>query len=400
MARQRKLPPGMKLRGRVYYACFRTQDRVHQKKLSGDFKAASEMLRDLRARADRGDFGLMDNDCLLSDLRAPYAKHCQQMLRAGTVTRYRQALDRILGALPARKVSQIDGQVIDNYREERLATVAPRTVNIEVKALATMLAWAVKHRYVGSNPLDKVAPLPTKGLERKQRRALTVAEIECILAASPAYLKPCWRMFMTTGIRRGELTSLKFDDVDFERAAVTIRAVNAKSKRDREIPLDEEMLATIRRLHGEAPFRKPGKGTTAKDTAIIELAFSKAHVFVTQAGTPWGHRLLRRFHAICKRVGIEGAEPGGSVDLHSLRVTFTTLTIEGGANPKEVQSILGHATLELTMNTYAKSTARGRRAAISALSFAKAAEPTHVISLPNVSKAHSSNLDASQVVAG
>jgi integrase len=122
-------------------------------------------------------------------------------------------------------------------------------------------------------------------------------------------------------------------------------------------------------------------GHTPAVTAKQAAAFSRDHVFVTRANTPLKNNLLARFYAICKRAGIDGAEPGGSVDIHSLRGTFTTLAIENGASPKAVQSILGHSTLALTMGTYAKATERAKRDAVSALPFAKASTPAHIVSL-------------------
>ena len=77
---------------------------------------------------------------------------------------------------------------------------------------------------------------------------------------------------------------------------------------------------------------------------------------MSRANTPLENNLLTRFYAICKRAGIEGVNIGESVDLHSLRVTFTTLSLEHGANPKAVQAILGYSTLELMMSTYARAT--------------------------------------------
>jgi hypothetical protein len=70
-----------------------------------------------------------------------------------------------------------------------------------------------------------------------------------------------------------------------------------------------------------------------------------------------------------------------SVDLHALRGTFATLAIDGNANPRAVQSILGHATLDMTMRVYTKATDKAKRAAISALPFATASAPAHVVSI-------------------
>jgi integrase len=269
-----------------------------------------------------------------------------------------------------------------------------------------MFNWGVGRELIGSNPLAKLKPLPTDGEKRKDRRSLSVEEVEAVFEASPDWLRPVLRMFAVTGMRRNEVCTLKFSDVDFERGVVIVRAKTAKTKREREIPLDDEMLATIKRLHDDAPFRRPGKGNTAKDSEAIAKRFSKEHVFVTTANTRWGHNLLKRFYVVCKRAGIRGAQAGGSVDLHALRVTFTTLSIQNGGNPTDVQATLGHASLKMTMDIYSKSTDHGKRAAVSALPFAKVSNPGHVIPLltvakiGGVAKSGTSAPDASQIVAG
>ncbi len=51
---------------------------------------------------------------------------------------------------------------------------------------------------------------------------------------------------------------------------------------------------------------------------------------------PHRNTLLERFYVVCKNAKIEGAFPGGSVDLHALRTTFLSLTIENGASPKAI----------------------------------------------------------------
>ena len=59
------------------------------------------------------------------------------------------------------------------------------------------------------------------------------------------------------------------------------------------------------------------------------------------------------------------------MDIHSLRVSFTSLAIANGADPKSVQDILGHSTVELTMRVYAKAMDTMKRRAVAALPFAR-----------------------------
>ncbi len=400
MARKRKLPPGMQLRGTVYYSCFRAGGRQVRKRLSTDFDAACKILNDLRAKADKADFGMVDNNVSLADLRDKFDRHCRLTLRPQTQQRYRRALDLILRRLSVTRVAQLSESVINEFREQRLLEVATRTVNIDVTTLQIMLNWAASTRnaFIASNPIAGVKPLPMAGNERKRRRPLSIEEVESLFAVSPDYLRPVWRMFMTTGMRRSEVANLKFSDVDFDRGVVCISAASAKTKKAREIPLDEEMLATIRQLQDDAPFRQPGKVGSAGHTADIARRFSKEHVFVTTANTPWRSMLLHKFYNFCQKAGITDAKDSGAVDIHSLRVSFATLTIENGASPKAVQEILGHSTLAMTMSVYSKATDRAKRAAVSALPFAKAAQPSHVSPLQHEHSLHASDSDAMQVV--
>ena len=64
---------------------------------------------------------------------------------------------------------------------------------------------------------------------------------------------------------------------------------------------------------------------------------------------PWRHSLLRVFYACCEQAEIEGGEQNGSVDIHSIRGTFVSLSFDGGADPKAVQETVGHSTLQMTM---------------------------------------------------
>ena len=334
---------------------------------------------------------MTDNDYEWADLRAEFLRWANQAVRnAGD---YARDLDRFEAYLKVKSLRQVDHSYIVGYRNWRLSQVvgtvagkewekadgrkvSPRTVNREVATLQNMLNKGVEWKRIGVNPIAGVKPLRSED-PRKQRRSLTVEEAESIFREAPAYLRPILRLFCSTGMRRSELTDLRFSDVDFDSRCITIRVSIAKSKKAREIPLDDYCLALLTEL------RDAAKGPDDK--------LSRDYVFVTDRGNPRRNNLLRAFYAVCQRAGIKGGQQGGSVDLHSLRVTFTTLSLDCGANPKAVQAILGHSTLALTMSVYAKVTERSKRDAIGALPFAKVTTPDHVITFPNANSLNTSS---------
>jgi integrase len=388
MPRERKLPPGLWKRGRVYYARFRANGRLVRKRLSTDFCAACELLNELRARADKADFGLVDNDYPYEELKAKFIRWARQSVR--NPHEYEADLKRFEQFSMLRNVRQIDQDHVMAYRAWRLAqtvggrpggrAISPRTVNREVNTLTNMLNKGVKWKKIGSNSLVGLKPLPHD--ERvKNRRALTLDEVQAVFDHSPPHLRPVWRMFMCTGIRHSELVELRFSNIDFQRRIITIPASRAKNHKAREIPLDDTMLETLVELRGQARHRNPIAGTTAEATARQAAGLSKDHVFVTLANTPLRSNLLRRFYKVCEKAGVDDACRGGAVDIHSLRVTFTTLSLEHGANPRAVQGILGHSTLAMTMGVYAKATERSKRAAVDALPFASATAPDHILAV-------------------
>jgi len=407
MARPKKLPAGMRQRGTAYYCCFRRGGQVIQRKLSTDFDAAKVILNDLRARADKSDFGIVDNDHPWEELKREFLRWAKQAVRdAGAYERDLRYIEKFQRVQSCKSITQA---YVVGYRDWRLSQargsvagldwqkqkgkrVSPRTVNREVGTLVNMLNKAVEWGRIASNPLVGLKPLEA-GEPRKQRRALSCEEVQAIMREAPNYLKPVFRLFSVAAIRREELSSLLFSDIDFERRSITIRASIAKSKKAREVLIDDETLGMLADLKAKAKDRQvmTGKGAVRR--------FSRDHVFVTTRNTSHGDHLLKAFYSVCKRAGIDGAEQGGSVDLHSLRVTSASLMLENGASPKAVQAILGHSTLALTMNVYAKATEKAKREAVAALPFVgRVSPPAGVVSLPNVARAHATNSRAPQAV--
>jgi len=371
-----KLPDGMMKRGPTYYACFRSHGKLVRKRLSRNLRTAKQLLHDLRGRYERAGHGFITNDLSWDDLMKRFLEWAEQSSRM--VQEYRRDLSKFEAYAEMFSVRQITPEYIIGYRSWRLVqkrrgadhgrSISPRTVNREVATLKSMLNKGVAWKIIGSNPLASIKDLDNDE-PTKMRRALTIEEIQRLLAASPPWLRSVWRLFMTTGIRRDELINLRFDDIDFARRMIHIPATS-KNHRTRDIPLDDEAVQILTELRNASKDRSPIDGKTRAVTQRQHENLSRDHVFVTNANTPLRNNLLRSFYECCKRAGIVDGKPRGAVDIHSLRGTFATLAIDHGASPKAVQSILGHSSLELTMNIYAKANDHAKRSAIAALPFA------------------------------
>lgn len=351
-------------RGRVYHADFMKHGRRIRKRLSTNFEAARDMLNELRSRADRGELELLDNRYPWAELKRDFIAWAKQNVRRWW--EYEADLEKFEEFSHVQCVSLVTPRLIDQFREWRLAQdVTPRTINRQVGTIVNMLGKGVdRFKVIAKNTLAEVKRLP-EGDPTKARRALTVAEVQAVFEHSRPEMAPVWRLYATTGMRKMELVTLLFSDVDWEGRAIVIRASVAKGKKARRVLLDDAMhgmLVTLRDRDRPA-------------------GWDREHVFVNHEGRPHRNNLLRKFYGTCKRAGIADGRRNGAVDLHSLRVTFTTLSLEGGASPKSVQAILGHATLDMTMRVYAKVTDKSMRDAVNALPFAKASAPDHVLSI-------------------
>src|SRR5262249_27781894 len=161
--------------------------------------------------------------------------------------------------------------------------------------------------------------------------------------ASPPHWRNVWYAFLVTGVRKSELAGLQFTSefLDWESREIIVPDWLAKNGVARRIPMDDGLHDIIKRLEAARRDRLPGKGRGRIGAAAVQARFSRDHVFVTTENTPLDHKgnLWRAFVGCLKRAKIERQTfgPDGRllehVDIHSLRRTFATSLIVGGADP-------------------------------------------------------------------
>ena len=206
------------------------------------------------------------------------------------------------------------------------ATLARRTA--AARAFST---WAYRQGYITTDAAARLKapkvnrPLPTVV---KGERAGDLVEAGTADDAHPAeYLRDraMLELLYATGIRVGELTGLNLGDVDLARG---LAHVTGKGNKQRVVPFGDEAAAAV---------------TEWLEFGRAELAGDTQAMFVGSRGGRIDQRQVRRIvDRAGQRAGVENVSP------HTLRHTTATHMLEGGADLRVVQEMLGHTSLQTT----------------------------------------------------
>ena len=199
--------------------------------------------------------------------------------------------------------------------------------------LRVWFKWMARQHHILHNPASEI-DLPRVG-HRLPKAVLTASEAEQIMlhtdVADVLGLRDraILETFYSTGMRRLELSTLKLWDLDLERATVFIRL--GKGKKDRFIPLGDRCAAWIAKYINDS---RPKLVSEPDDKTV----------FLSNAGEPFSLDHLSdlvRDYVDAAAIGKRGA-------CHLFRHTMATLMLEGGADIRFIQAMLGHADLKTT----------------------------------------------------
>ncbi len=331
-----------------------------RQRLKGGFRTRAEAeraLAELLVELDRGtavDTSSQTLGAYLDDWLASVTPS----LRPTTADLYRRAVDNwirprlgglALQAITPKHLQDLYAELLVSGRTDGSGGLSPRSVRLAHQVLRLALDRADNWRLIARNPAAARLDLP-----RMQHRTMQTwaAEEACaFLEATDAdRLGGLWSLMVSTGLRRGEALGLRWQDIDLAggRLSVVQTVVVASNK----AYLSEPKTATGRR----SVFLYPQiisvlarhRERQEADRLLAGPAWQEAGlVFTTSLGTLIHPRnVARDFHAAVRRTG---ARP---IRLHDLRHTAATLALTAGANPKQVQEMLGHARVAITLDVY------------------------------------------------
>jgi len=271
-------------------------------------------------------------------------------LREHTLKFYRNELATFIRSLEAQGVDLtianittevIKRNVILHMKENG---IKPVSINTRLRAIRSFFNFLYKQRYIRRNPMEQVEMLRHR---KEVIETLTVAQINKLLNACNLRTFIGVRdytiimLFVETGVRVNELIGIKIEDLNLPGGVIRIR--NAKSYRERLVPIQAKMKDQIRKY-------LKIRGQTIAD-----------ELFVTLDGTAISKRQVQSRITTCAR---KAKITGVRVSCHTLRHTFAKLCVMNGANAFQLQAILGHTTLEMTkvyVNLFSNEVADGHK---------------------------------------
>ena len=237
-------------------------------------------------------------------------------------------------------VQEVTKPILERYRRylyyKKKSDNTPlhtRTQLHHLVAVRSFFKWLSKSNYILYNPAADLE-LPKEGI-RLPKHVLTIEEAEQVLnqpdltTAVGIRDRAILELFYSSGIRRKELARLKLHDVDFDRGTLMVR--QGKNKKDRLIPVGERALRWLDKYIWEI---RPELMVDPDD----------GFMFLSTMGSPLGLRYL----AARVRKYVKEADIGKNGSCHLFRHTMATLMLEGGADIRYVQEMLGHAKLDTT----------------------------------------------------
>ena len=222
---------------------------------------------------------------------------------------------------------------------------AKTTVARKLASIRSFYRHLVDRGEIAASPADLVAtPKKDRYLPRVLKEDEVAALLDSIPASTPLELRDraIFELAYATGLRAEELTSLEMGDADFD--AEELR-VHGKGGKERIVPVGEQAWRALN------AYLERGRPMLARERDLPEHA-----LFLSKSGRRLGTAdLRRRLRAWTRRAGTSlGATP------HTLRHSFATHLLEGGADLRTIQELLGHATISTTQ-TYTRVESRRLR---------------------------------------
>ena len=278
------------------------------------------------------------------------------------------------------RLNQIDAETVKRYvkflnteaKTKKGEPYKKTTIQHHFGALRSVLEYARRFHYISYNPCQDLSQKEKPHREQKRIDFMDSKEAAHFLhyleneEGEDGLFWKCYVLIsITTGLRRGEAVGLQWGDISEDGLTIRVsrnvtmdsKAINklhigqTKTKENRTVPISKEVF---RLLMEWKALQEKRYGSLTTNAFIFNRATDPYMPINPTEPTRW----LRKFE---NRHGLRNISP------HDLRHTAATLALEGGADLKQVQELLGHADAQTTLDFYAGVSEKQQRATIEAI---------------------------------
>jgi excisionase family DNA binding protein len=325
-----------------WYIYYRTEGKRVRKAVKGA-QSRSDALKVLQvevADAFRGKYGFKRENKApgFKDFAAEFLKNYSEVnKKSADRDRFSMAHLKAFKDFQNKTLLEISPLNVEAYKAHRKAEDAsPATINRELACLKTIFNKAVEWGKIERNPISRVKKFKEPPAKE---RILTNEEIGRLLFTAKPHLKPILIVLLNTGMRKSEVLSLRWENVDLRKGFIYVGASDSKSDRSRTIPMSSLVLETLEELR---------KGSNS-EYIFVNPETKKHFIDVTES-----------FKTACRNAEVEGLR------IHDLRHTAASKMVEAGVDLVTVSKILGHSSIQMTMR-YAHPTPENMRRAVEVL---------------------------------
>ncbi len=236
----------------------------------------------------------------------------------------------ILPRIGRTKASQITPELLDKYVANRLKDVKRTTVHRELSDIRAIIKWAVRRRYLTANPMENYE-FPSR--DDAVIHPPTIGEIKKILLHAAPHLYRAIIIAYYTGCRAGEveLLRLTWKDIDLDDGNINITSAEKGGLKKRKVPIMDKSFAEMLKK-----WKKEDKEKKLYPHSPVITYHKKP---VKSLKTAW--RTAKNEAKITRRIR-----------MYDLRHSFATKLLDNGADLKHVSNLLGHKSVQQTVDTY------------------------------------------------
>jgi integrase len=282
-----------------------------------DKKTAEVVLKDIEVRIAKGEFlGITDDKKILfEDFAEKYLDYAKINKAPSTYYADLKRLNaNLLPYFTGKYLNEIDAVLIEQFKSMRIAKVKGATVNRVLALLKHLFTKAIDFGFITSNPIKGI-----KFFKESQGRTryLNNHEIGALLNECSGLLKSTVMTAIHTGMRRGEILNLKWQDVDIINRIITV--THTKNNLVRNIPISETLF-----------------------NELMQLPRNSEYVFANPDGSRC-RNLRHQFEAALKKANLTG------VCWYTLRHTFASHLVMNGVDLRTIADLLGDKTIQMVM---------------------------------------------------